>query len=133
MSWSSGWYALSRAYPKSTDFEGKTFRFNSMALGRGYWTARYKGLVFVTVAQDGVAISMMFPLQFLLHPPIFIPWSVIKSCERESRVVFNTAFYTTVLTTSNPEKQLSFYREVGDAIYKSYCEWRPAFSDNFTR
>jgi hypothetical protein len=82
-----GWFSLSGEFRSDESIEGERFRFASGSLG--VWpfpVAAYGGCLFMTVNDSGFRLSILFPFRFL-SPPLFIPWSAVKTVET-GRVLF---------------------------------------------
>lgn len=82
ISLTGGWHRLGEKFRLASDIHGETFRFASMTLGSGFFPARYRNALFVTVGPAGISLSVIFPFR-LLHPPLFIPWSAVESVQPE--------------------------------------------------
>jgi hypothetical protein len=76
-----GWFSLSREFSSDEAIEGERFRFASGSLGRWpFPVTAYRSCLFLTVNNSGFRLSILFVFRFL-SPPLFIPWSAVKSVE----------------------------------------------------
>ena len=82
----SGWRSLARRFPTRPDAAGEHFRFASAKMGLVSWfPVSYGGVLAVTVAPEGIAMSICQPFR-LLCPAFFLPWSEVLSVKE--RVAF---------------------------------------------
>lgn len=110
-----GWSSLSAVYPDRGAHDGESFRFASMSIGKGMFPMNYGSCVSVRVGTMGIGLSMLLPLR-LFHPPLFIPWSAVLSCDIEQLFFVNqTALYLT-----SPDTRLRFTGRAGRAIQQRY-------------
>ncbi len=82
-----GWFSLSREFRSDEAIDGERFRFASGSLG--LWpfpVTGYGNCLFLTVNDTGFRLSILFVFRFLA-PPLFIPWSAVKSME-SGRLLF---------------------------------------------
>ena|SRR5271165_1882121 len=83
-----GWYTLSKQFQTSTSIDGQQFRFASGSFGRHpFPVTAYGNCLFVTVADTGFRIAIVFPFRFL-SPPIFVPWEAVAAVESKSFLFF---------------------------------------------
>ena len=76
-----GWYSLSREFRSDETIRGERFRFASGSLGRWpFPVTSYGNCLFLAVNDGGFRLSILFVFRFL-SPPLFIPWSAVKSVE----------------------------------------------------
>ena len=76
-----GWFSLAREFRSDETIEGERFRFASGSLGRWpFPVTAYRGCLFLTVNDSGFRLSIFFVFRFL-SPPLFIPWSAVKTVE----------------------------------------------------
>jgi hypothetical protein len=106
-----GWNALSSKYRSDKAIDGQHFRFASMSMVSTPLPVNYNGCLFVTVGEEGVALSVLVLFR-PLHPPLFIPWSAIESCTLRNFWFFKRA----VVTISSPKQQMAFDGKVSKAI-----------------
>jgi hypothetical protein len=83
----SGWSSLARDFRMVEPVVGKRFHFASASLGMRPFRASYSGCLFVTVAENGIGISLFFLFRFF-SPPLLIPWSAIESVEEKPVFLF---------------------------------------------
>jgi hypothetical protein len=77
----SGWFSLSREFRCDESIDGEHFRFASGSLGLWPFPATgYGNCLFLTVNDSGFGLSILFLFR-LLSPPLFIPWSAVRSVE----------------------------------------------------
>jgi hypothetical protein len=87
----SGWIGLSREFRSEEPIEGQRFRFASGSLGLWPLAATsYGSCLFLTVNDSGFRLSIFFLFRFLC-PPLFIPWSAVKSVEARRFLFFRYA------------------------------------------
>jgi hypothetical protein len=83
-----GWHTLSKQFQTSTSIDGQRFRFASGSFGRfPFPVTAYGNCLFVTVADTGFRIAILFPFRFL-SPPIFVPWEAVDAVESKSFLFF---------------------------------------------
>jgi hypothetical protein len=111
LSWVGGWHSLSSKYGSNRTIAGQHFRFASMSMVRTPLPVNYNGCLFVTVGDEGIALSVLFPFR-PLHPPLLIPWSAIESCTLRNFWFLQRA----VVTISSPKQQMAFDGKVSQAI-----------------
>jgi hypothetical protein len=87
-----GWASLARRYRATRPPDGERFRFASGSMGSRILPVRYGGCLFVTVSDEGLHLSILFPFRFQ-SPPLFIPWSEMESVT-EKRYIVST--YTAI-------------------------------------
>ena len=75
-----GWHKLAKRFPSPPYLSGKLFRFSSASLGFGL-PVNYGSCLYVRVSEAGISLSTLFIFRFM-HPPIFIPWAEIISCQK---------------------------------------------------
>lgn len=81
-----GWSGLARRFPadeRPTD--GRAVWGTSLRMGSFAGTS-YGGCVNLRVGSSGIRFSVWLPFR-PFHPPIFLPWSAVESCE-ERRILF---------------------------------------------
>lgn len=89
LSRASGWHGLAQRFSCPVAPAGESFSGQSAMFG----FARYKSTVTVTIADQGVHLSLFFLFK-MGHPPILIPWSEIQSAETSSYLFFKTTRVT---------------------------------------
>lgn len=74
----SGWFGLSRRFPKHSDPYGEIRTAGPwfLTIYMRFW-GHYSGIVRMTVASDALFLSVLFPFR-IGHPPLQIPWSDIQ-------------------------------------------------------
>lgn len=82
----SGWFSLSRHFCAKEKHEGEKFTWVSGSMGLSRFPVGYRSCLSVTVARSGVELSIFFLFR-LLCPPLFIPWSAVKTV-RSGRFLF---------------------------------------------
>jgi hypothetical protein len=83
-----GWYTLSKQFQTSASIDGQRFRFASGSFGRyPFPVTAYGNCLFVTVADTGLRIAILFPFRFL-SPPIFVPWEAVAAVESKTFLFF---------------------------------------------
>jgi hypothetical protein len=95
LSRSGGWASIAKKYPKRNHAEdlctavetSKRFRFASLSLGKGLFSVNYGGCLRIVVAPHGIGIGIQFMFR-PGHPPLFIPWSAVDSCEEIKQFYF---------------------------------------------
>ncbi len=90
----SGWAILAGRFRADGSMDGERFRFASGSMGRQYFPVSYGSCLFVTVASQGLHLSIFAPFR-LLSPPLFIPWANIDSVS-ERRILFFDVFTFTI-------------------------------------
>jgi hypothetical protein len=86
-----GWWALAREFRRIQPTVGETFRFASGSLGAEVFPATaYGSCLFVTIADSGFELSILFPFRFL-SPPLFIPWAAVSAVEGRRYLFFLNA------------------------------------------
>lgn len=75
-----GWHELAERFNDDKSLEGERFRFQSGAIGWKLFPVNYGNCLFVTVGQDGFALSIFLLIRFM-HPRLVIPWSAVERCE----------------------------------------------------
>jgi hypothetical protein len=111
LSLTGGWYSLGSKYGSRRTIAGHHFHFASMSMGRSLLPVNYNGCLFITVGEEGIALSILFFFK-PLHPPLLIPWSAIETCTRRKFWFFERA----VITISNPKQQMAFDGKASRAI-----------------
>ncbi|MDH3311126.1 MAG: hypothetical protein OEM48_10700 [Gammaproteobacteria bacterium] len=82
ISLTGGWHRLAQKFRSTSVPHGETFRFASMSLGTGFFPARYRRVLSVTVGASGIGLSVSFIFR-LLHPPLYIPWTEVENVRPE--------------------------------------------------
>jgi hypothetical protein len=111
----SGWHRIAKQFPYQAQTEYRNFYFVRMSLGSGLFPVAYGGAAIVRLSPNGLGISVIFLLRFL-HPPMFIPWSVVTRCEREKHPYYEV----TKLSIHGEESEFAFYGKLGESVYSSY-------------
>jgi hypothetical protein len=111
----SGWHRIAKQFPYRAQPEDRKFFFVRMSLGSGLFPVAYGGATIVRLGPSGLGISVIFLLRFL-HPPMFIPWSVVTRCVREKHHYYEV----TRLSIHGEESEFAFYGKLGEFIYSSY-------------
>ena len=75
-----GWHELADRFSDGKSLEGERFRFRSGAIGWRLLPVNYGNCLFVTISQDGFALSIFLLVRFM-HPRLVIPWSAVERCE----------------------------------------------------
>lgn len=89
----SGWHQLASRLRATSPIEGERYRFTSLSLGSGAFPMSYRNCIFVTVGRSGFVLSVLF-LYRMFHPPIYVPWSAVKTAHPEQRwFLMYTAVY----------------------------------------
>jgi len=81
LSLAGGWLSLSRDFRAFDETEGQRFRFRSGSLG--LWpfpVTGYGNCLFLVVNDSGFRLSILFLFR-PLSPPLFIPWSAVRSVQ----------------------------------------------------
>ena len=117
----SGWRRIARKYPYREVAGSRRYTFVRMSLGSGLYPAGYGGVVFVRLSPHGIGLSVLFLLRFY-HPPIFIPWTEVARCARET--VRGT--YATKLSLREEASEFAFYGELGESINQMYLSGKSA-------
>jgi hypothetical protein len=77
----AGWSRLARDYRARRRVQGERLRFVSGAMGcENRLPVRYNNCLSVAVNEAGFGLSVSFLFR-LCSPPLFIPWSAVKSIE----------------------------------------------------
>lgn len=111
----SGWASLATHFRATQAESGERFRFASGSMGVRFFPVSYGGCLFLSVNNDGLHLSIMFPFRFQC-PPLFIPWSQLESVE-EKRFLF---FRYTVIHLRNQWPIISVRGRAGEFIKKAY-------------
>lgn len=74
----SGWSSLATHWREHEPRSGTAFRFASGSIGAKFLPVSYSNCLTVTVSEQGLGLSILFPFRFM-SPPIFIPWSQVSS------------------------------------------------------
>jgi hypothetical protein len=114
-----GWHELAERFSDGKSLEGERFRFRSGAIGWKLFPVNYGNCLFVTVSQDGFALSILL-IRFM-HPKLVIPWSAVQRCEPvkfwfvkyiavyingfKQRILFSGSLGQTILDTWTRERE----------------------------
>jgi hypothetical protein len=112
----SGWASLVRLYRAGGPVAGDSFRFASGSIGRRYFPVYYRGCLFVTLATEGLYMSVFGPFRFQ-SPPLNILWSQIAEVT-ERRALFNTYY---LITIRDHWARLSLWGKCGRRAYEIYA------------
>lgn len=110
MAYLAGWPRLAERFRAMQDVEGERFRFVSGSIGSPKWLpVRYRRCLFLTVADDGLFISVFFLFR-ALSPPLFIPWNAVETLgEKRIWIIDHTVIYlrgfSTVIMVSGQARQ----------------------------
>ena len=99
-----GWHALAKRYRTRECHEGLSFSFATLLRFGGL--CGYMNCISVRVGEQGLRIALSPPSSLLLglgHPPLFIPWTAIASCERKQRMFGSV----TILQIKDPNVTLA--------------------------
>jgi hypothetical protein len=110
-----GWHRLATRFRSAAAINGEERRFASMTLGSGFFPARYRNTLFLTVARSGIGLSVLFLLR-LLHPPLFIPWAEVEPVVRERSWMKNHV----AVSLRGFDKRLLFRGQAGKKILETY-------------
>jgi len=103
----SGWKALAEVYPLLSDPTGPKLRFQSASLR---WSTNYTGIVHFSIDSQGLYLSV-FVLFKIGHPPMFIPWSEIRSESRAGLIPSLTLRFT-----RKPKVPMTISRALGERL-----------------
>jgi hypothetical protein len=112
----AGWSALAAEYRSTAPRLGKPLRC-SMVMGRWPWSVFYRGMVHVRLDATGLTLSV-FPLFRLFHPPLFIPWSDVSECKRET---FLLAACASISLSRSKMIRMRFLGQAGQAISEMHA------------
>lgn len=115
LSMRSGWRRIAKKFPYREVTEHQKYRFVRMLLGSGQFPVAYGGAVRVRLSPHGLGLSVIFLLRFF-HPPMFIPWSEVSRCVRDT-VRFHDV---TKLSIRNEASEFTFFGKSGESIYESF-------------
>lgn len=110
MAYLSGWPRLAGRFRAIRDVEGERFRFVSGSIGSPKWLpVRYRRCLFLTVADDGLFISVFFLFR-AFSPPLFIPWSAVETLgEKRIWIIDHTVIhlrdFSTIIMISGQARQ----------------------------
>ena len=98
----SGWFALSRRFPRQSEPYGVTRRVGPWfgTVYTRFW-GHYSGVMRLVAAEDALYLSVLFPFR-IGHPPLRIPWNEIR-LSRSKRFWVNY-----VILTLGLEEQIPF-------------------------
>lgn len=82
-----GWGKLAQRYKRVTPITGTTWWLQSAGIRR-YVEVNYGNCLIVTVNDEGIGLSVLFPFR-LGHPPLFIPWSEVLVAQVRRFFLFN--------------------------------------------
>jgi len=114
-----GWATLAAWFRASEPIEGHRFRFASGSMGRRFLPVQYRNCLFVTVADSGLHLSILFLLRFL-SPLLFLPWTEVEAVT-EKRTFFVPQF---VITFRGQWPRVSLYGQAGEAAHKAFLASR---------
>ena len=78
----SGWRRLAQAYPLTSSFSGRRWRFRS---ARMRWATNYNGCLTIGANVRGVHLGVLCAFR-LGHPPVFVPWPEVRMTAHKGRV-----------------------------------------------
>jgi hypothetical protein len=110
----SGWHRIATRFPYKKIEDPRKFYFVRMSLGSGSFPVAYGGCVFVRLSPHGLGLSVIFLFRYM-HRPIFIPWSDVSRCVRET-----ARSDVTKISLHDEKSVFSFYGKVGESIYETY-------------
>jgi hypothetical protein len=111
-----GWYGLAEKFRATHGVSGQRFRFASASLGVSLWMpVNYSGCLFLTVADSGLHMRLLFLFRFL-SPPLFIPWSAVESVT-EQRIWF---IRRQVISIRGTQTRLMVAGRTGQVIAQRY-------------
>ena len=111
----SGWRKLSYYYPWQEPTRAISIGGASVSVGHGGLAVTYSG-VYISVSPSGMTLSAKLLVR-LFHPPFFIPWSEIVSCQREKQFLWQVTSFR--LKTAKQVLKVS-----GKAGLKVYDYWQ---------
>ena len=87
-----GWSSLAETFRKSRAAKGKRFYFVSATMintnNNSTSNFYYNGGLFVSVINEGMFLSVCPQYRFM-HPPLYIPWSQIKSVDENRQGLYS--------------------------------------------
>ncbi|HEX7055217.1 MAG TPA: hypothetical protein VF211_14940 [Burkholderiales bacterium] len=111
-----GWAALAKDFAADAPPEGQRFRFASGSLGRSYFPVYYRGCLFLTLAAEGLHLSVLPILRFRM-PPLFIPWRAVESIIEERELFMRR----TIITLRGHWPRLTLRGQVGERVMLAYA------------
>jgi hypothetical protein len=116
MSLISGWWQLARRFPAGTS-SGERWYFVSGSVTKLFWLpVQYHATFFMTLSEDGVRLSVFFPVR-LLHPPLQLPWTAVSRVSTQSFLFF---FQQTQLELANSQVRFRIRGRAGQALLRHY-------------
>lgn len=116
MSQLSGWRELGKQFNLNKKIQGEVFRTVSGAVFMSTWRyARYSGVLYFTANQEGLKMSVAFPLRFMT-PPLFIPWNHVESASLTGRAPFKG----TTISLKNHKAKILILGDPGKRILEIY-------------
>lgn len=115
-----GWAALAAEYRLSGQFEGTRWWFQDVTL-RGW--CGYNGCVSVGANADGLYLNTIF---WVLHPPLFIPWSDLRVSRREVKFLGFRVGMVEFTTARVPGVRIALKESVLKKIAASHAGAMPA-------
>lgn len=110
-----GWAGLARDFAAEAPDSGERYRFQSGSVGHRFFPVHYRGCLFLTLAQEGLHLSVLFLFRFQT-PPLLIPWRAIESMTEER------PFFTryTVITLRGRWQRITLRGDVGERVKALY-------------
>lgn len=115
-----GWARLAEQFRAEAAPSGERFRFLSGSMGNRFFPVNYGGCLFLTVAREGLYLSVLFLFRFQ-SPPLFIPWHSVESITEERR--FFTRY--TIITVRDVWPRIALRGQVGDRVKAAYEQVKP--------
>ena len=112
----SGWATLAGYFRADKAEAGASFKFASGSMGRSALPVRFNGVLFITVNERGMHLSLFAPFRFM-SPALFIPWSKVASVEARQFLMARWS----VITLRNQWPVLSIRGRAGDAILAAHA------------
>lgn len=114
-----GWASLARDLAAEAPEAGERHRFVSGSVGHRFFPVHYRGCLFLTIAEEGLHLSVLFLFRFQT-PPLLIPWQLIESMTEERQ--FFTRY--TIITLHSRWQHIRLRGEVGDRVRAVYATRR---------
>jgi len=115
-----GWIFLARKYPDQPFKPEQSFSLNSAYLGR--IIGGYRSCISVGINSFELRLSIL-PVFRLMHPPIVIPWSEVRSCGQSRLFGFRSGLRLDVAQWPRPIYLYSFLGKYGDARATILRNW----------
>jgi len=113
-----GWRSLAMDFCAAEPATGEVFRFVSGSMGLGVFPVSYGRCLFVTVAQTGVQISILFLFR-VLSPPLFIPWTEVESVEEKRFLLFRS----TLIRVRGHWPRITLRGQSARRVAEVYTQW----------